>query len=289
MPAFQPVAFKRLKKEISKLKRELNRTGSPSGGGGIPDAPSDGTTYGRNNGAWTAVSLTGVGAGDNITWTGTHVFNNDVTATSSFTVNPTAANGNITADVDAGYKATLAFKVGGNLRWQFQTDGTTESGSDAGSDLVLKAVDDAGTGVISESLKVTRSTGVINFASAPEVGGNTMYSYFPIWAEESGAITVGNIWSFGNGDLTPAAEGIPIGVACELISVGGAMEGGTGIVIDALKNGTSVASSAAITGSAVTTVTPVSYAVGDIFNFETSAMTTGGTSGRVVAWFRVPF
>lgn len=53
LPPQQPAAHTHSISEISGLRSELDSlAGGGSGGGGIPDAPYDGKTYGRKNGSW---------------------------------------------------------------------------------------------------------------------------------------------------------------------------------------------------------------------------------------------
>lgn len=55
LPPQQPAAHTHSIGEISGLRSELDSLAGGGGGGGIPDAPYDGKTYGRKNGAWEQV------------------------------------------------------------------------------------------------------------------------------------------------------------------------------------------------------------------------------------------
>ncbi len=124
---------------------------------------------------------------------------------------------------------------------------------------------------------------------AERFGDDTAYSYFPVWAEESSTISAGATeYAYGNGDDTPLASGIVIGIDCELYAAGGEAEASTGVNLEVIKNGSSVAETGVFSSNTVVGVTPVSYSAGDIVNFRTKAVTTSGASCRPVAWFRVP-
>lgn len=117
------------------------------------------------------------------------------------------------------------------------------------------------------------------------------YSYYCIWAEESGSIGSGlTEWSFGNGDETPAAlGGLHIGVNSELIGLALNVENGTGNV-RVIRNGIDTQAETGLVtspGQFIPLTTPLSFSVGDRINFRTVSA-TGTTSARVVAWFRVP-
>jgi hypothetical protein len=58
---------------------------------------------------------------------------------------------------DAGEYRALVFRTGTTDRWRYGADTTAEGGSDAGSDLVLTAYDDAGS-AIGDALKITRAS-----------------------------------------------------------------------------------------------------------------------------------
>lgn len=87
-----------------------------------------------------------------------------VTGTSTFTTS------GFNATASAGTARPLKFLTGSSDRWILQADSTAESGSNAGSNLTLTRVADNGT---TQNLvfTVTRSTGVLNFATPPTVEG----------------------------------------------------------------------------------------------------------------------
>ena len=139
------------------------------------------------------------------------------------------------------------------------------------------------------SLFTTTATTTTNLATT----GSTLDSrmMYCIYAEESDTFTAGHEWSFGNGDETPAANGIPIVFASKLIGLGLDVErtADGDVTVEVYKDG--VASTVTITaaGSATTaTLNSLSYtfAAGTTINFKTTA--AGGTtqSGRIVAYLR---
>ncbi len=158
------------------------------------------------------------------------------------------------------------------------------------------------TGIATNTADITTNADKIA-TNSQDIGTNATditelqgaYSYFPIWAEDSAALTVGHTWSFGNGCETPAGSGIVLPVDCELYAITADVPDGTGIKIAVAyrsPSGTNLGD-LADTGTFSTNVNNVLSAAvtaeaGNIINFYTLAVTTGGTSGRVCAWFRVP-
>jgi len=115
------------------------------------------------------------------------------------------------------------------------------------------------------------------------------YTYFAVWAEESATIAAGNTeYAYGNGDETPLTSGIVIGVDSELFAVGGENEAGTGVNLEVIQNGVSVAETGVFSSNTLTVLgTTVNFTAGDLVNFRTKAVTSSGASCRPVAWFRV--
>lgn len=113
---------------------------------------------------------------------------------------------------------------------------------------------------------------------------------FPIWAEESGALTANAFeWSYGNGDESQAAFGVPVPVDCELFAVGVALLNGSAEV-EVYNNGVATGATSGVggVGSTVNTLaSTIKFKAGDNVNFRTLG-TTGATSGgKVVAWFKI--
>lgn len=106
-----------------------------TGGGGLPDAPSDGTTYGRKDGAWAAVPGGGATA------------YTVVTEASAFTATPAAhaglgryirVGGNVTFDGAEGYTAGQAFNIRATAGISLAGSGVTLT-PPAGGSLALSA------------------------------------------------------------------------------------------------------------------------------------------------------
>lgn len=113
---------------------------------------------------------------------------------------------------------------------------------------------------------------------------------FPIWAEESGGLTANAFeWSYGNGDESQAAFGVPVPVDCELFAVGVALLNGSAEV-EVYNNGVATGATSGVggVGSTVNTLaSTIKFKAGDNVNFRTLG-TTGATSGgKVVAWFKI--
>lgn len=114
------------------------------------------------------------------------------------------------------------------------------------------------------------------------------YTVFPIWAEESGALSNNNTqWSFGNG--ATGTIGISM-TACEVFAV--SMEAdvvGTSVSIELMKNN-APAVSTLFTGANgyEQLATPIDFANGDLLGFRTDVETGAYSDVRVIAWCRVP-
>lgn len=113
------------------------------------------------------------------------------------------------------------------------------------------------------------------------------YTIFPIWAEESGAITSGQQqYSFGNGAV--GNIGVPIPLDCELFAVSMQAEiAGTSLSIDFELNGTAVHTqvfNGGIGSFNLPTAAPVSF--GDLLTFRTNTENGAYSDVRVCAWFR---
>jgi hypothetical protein len=95
------------------------------------------------------------------TITGTKTFTNALFA-------PAAAFNGIT-----GTTKDVQYKNNGIIRWDLYENATTESGSNAGSDLVLNGFSDDGATTI-PAWSVKRSTGVLDFKALPTVNGTNI-------------------------------------------------------------------------------------------------------------------
>lgn len=112
-----------------------------------------------------------------------------------------------------------------------------------------------------------------------------------IYAEEQGSFTAGHEWSFGDGDETPAANGIPIVFASKLIGLGLDVErtADGDVTVEVYKDGAASGQTITAAGSATTATSnslTYAFAAGTKINFKTTA--AGGTtqSGRIVAYLR---
>lgn len=87
--------------------------------------------------------------------------------------NAMVAGAVITAPAGTGRYVTYA--SGASKRWLSGVEPTPESGSNAGSNLIMQRFADDGVTVLGVSVAVTRSTGVVTFEATPQVGANQIY------------------------------------------------------------------------------------------------------------------
>jgi len=150
--------------------------------GGVPDAPTDGKTYGRVSSTWSPVlpisggTLTGLLtlAADptqnlhaaTMQWT----LARDAlllplaggTMTGNLTIGQnTTANPSLTLNGAAGQNRFITFQTAGKLRWLLYGDGSAESGGNAGTNLCINRYADDGTTYLSQPFSITRSTGLV--------------------------------------------------------------------------------------------------------------------------------
>jgi microcystin-dependent protein len=76
-----------------------------------------------------------------------------------------AAQGVFDARVDAGQNAGMIMRTGASTRWQVVKQGTAEGGSNAGSNFVIAAYDDAGA-ALSTPVTIIRSTGAVTLTGS---------------------------------------------------------------------------------------------------------------------------
>lgn len=76
----------------------------------------------------------------------------------------------LTADDAAGTFRAVSWRTGGLDRWIMRANNTTESGSNAGSNLALRAHDDAGA-FLGTVFDISRATQVVDFAKTPTIAG----------------------------------------------------------------------------------------------------------------------
>lgn len=100
----------------------------------------------------------------------------DVSTTGSVRIGPDASDSNhstLRLDSTSGTQQIVGYKSG-SVRWNMRLgDGTTESGSNAGSNFDLIAYDDSGSSIVTP-VSITRSSGAIAFTAT---GVNTIQSW----------------------------------------------------------------------------------------------------------------
>jgi hypothetical protein len=99
------------------------------------------------------------------------VYGNPIEAGSS----SLAATAQMTLAALAGNSRQIVFYSGAAARWGIAASGDTESGSNAGSNLVITGFNDAGTSVI-DVITVNRASGAVALPGALAVGGTTTLS-----------------------------------------------------------------------------------------------------------------
>jgi len=112
---------------------------------------------------------------------------------------------------------------------------------------------------------------------------------FPIWAEESGAMSNDAFeWSWGNGAVGTDI-GVPVGQRCELVSATfNADAFSTSISVHINRNNTSVELPLFNGQNGLVNFTnPVVFEAGDLVSFRTGTVTGSYSDSRVCAWFRV--
>ena len=105
----------------------------------------------------------------------------------------------------AGYTGRLDFGTGASTRWSLQVDNSAESGSNAGSSLVLYRYSDAGSG--STAFSIDRATGAISLFGSVSTNGNisaTSGTVSAINASFTGTISVSSTATFGGNVTGPA-------------------------------------------------------------------------------------
>ena len=193
----------------------------PTGPASFPDAPSNGTTYGRNNAAWVATSSGGISEAptdgalygrESAAWAKGVKLAGD-TMTGQLTINAPAGNVFTVAGATAGVMINLQKAgsgnacqlfgyAGANPRWLIQLgDTSAESGSNAGSNFDIYRYTDAGVS-IDAPLTINRATGLTTLAALTVNGQLTVNGLSYIAANGDIRSTRGGasgIYSFGTG------------------------------------------------------------------------------------------
>lgn len=82
----------------------------------------------------------------------------------------TTVNALFTASANAGYQKGFELKTGSAIRWTFRTSTDAESGSEAGSDIVITRHNDAGA-FLGSALRISRATGTVTTEAELEIDG----------------------------------------------------------------------------------------------------------------------
>ena len=97
----------------------------------------------------------------------------DVTGTIRGSSDISTTGGDVQVDKAAGTFRLLRLLTGGVTRWTFGASSTAESGSNAGSDFVIRRNDDSGTIIGTNAFVIFRSTGIVRI---PSLGSGTVSS-----------------------------------------------------------------------------------------------------------------
>jgi hypothetical protein len=87
-----------------------------------------------------------------------------------------AATTRVVMDGDAGQSKIITYRTGGLQRWGLYCNNVAESGSNAGSNFVLRRYSDAGT-LLSTPLEVNRATGVTKIGDGLDLNGSELTNF----------------------------------------------------------------------------------------------------------------
>jgi hypothetical protein len=82
----------------------------------------------------------------------------------------------VVMDGDAGQSKIITFRTGGLQRWGLYSNNVAESGSNAGSNFVLRRYSDAGT-LLSTSFQVNRQTGLTTIYDGLDLNGSELKNF----------------------------------------------------------------------------------------------------------------
>jgi hypothetical protein len=190
------------------------------------------------------------------------------TFTGPVTLSPTSGDGVLAIDSVAGNTGSLQFKTAGSLRWALQRNNTTESGSNAGSNLLLTRYTDAGAS-IDNPISIVRSTGVVALLQRPTFAGNTAIDTGNIAANAQGRLIGVQVFT-SSGTYTPTA-----GTSSVIVEIQGGGGGGGGSLANSGTN-VSAASSGAAGGY-------IKHRMTSGFNGATVTIGSGGSGGTGAA------
>ncbi len=92
-------------------------------------------------------------------------------------------------DGDAGQSKIITYRTAGLQRWGLYSNNVAESGSNAGSNFVLRRYNDAGT-LLSTPLEVNRATGVTKIGDGLNLNGSVLNNFIPNTASTSVNLTL---------------------------------------------------------------------------------------------------
>lgn len=168
----------------------------------------------------------------------------------------------------AGTERQMLWQTGSSTRWAMIANSAAESGSNAGSNLVLRAVSDAGAS-LGDVFEVTRSTRKADFKVNPSINGSEVIkaSDFVTNASTTGSMTLpsGIIMKWGSGTTSSGAVTITFATAFPTaayniqLTITGADSAQT---LNAMKIGTFTRTSFNAYGPSGTTYTFLWFAIG---------------------------
>jgi hypothetical protein len=92
-------------------------------------------------------------------------------------------------DGDAGQSKIITYRTAGLQRWGLYSNNIAESGSNAGSNFVLRRYSDAGT-LLGTPLEVNRATGVTKIGEGLDLNGSVLNNFIPNTASTSANLTL---------------------------------------------------------------------------------------------------
>lgn len=110
-------------------------------------------------------------AGGGLTNTGAIAGATTIDASGNVTITKTAANAYFEVYANAGQYKGLRFRTGAIPRWLFASDTVGETGSNAGSNMVIFRYADAGGAPLGTALAINRATGNAAFEAALDING----------------------------------------------------------------------------------------------------------------------
>ena len=92
-------------------------------------------------------------------------------------------------DGDAGQSKIITFRTAGLQRWGLYSNNVAESGSNAGSNFVLRRYNDAGT-LLGTPIQFNRATGLTTISEGLDLGGSVLNNFIPNQASTSVSLTL---------------------------------------------------------------------------------------------------